>query len=278
MKVHVISNGKVYVSRIVPYGASNLLDKAKSVLMKKYWFWLPVVSYLIEHPKGLILVDTGWDRSISPDGTFDKSVQAKSLGSRLLPMINMGLLPKDEAIDEQLEKLGYKASDLDYVLLTHLDCDHVCGLHQVADAKHILVSAEELEFATNGSLTNRIRYQKVWWEDVPLTTYEWTGNEGPFKKSYDLFADGTIQMVNIPGHSAGLAAVKISNGEKFVLLDGDGAYGKTSWEKMILPGISDNRKEQRESLEWIREQSFDKNCVASLATHDVNIKPQIIEF
>lgn len=278
MKVHIIPNGQVYVSRIVPYGAKNIIDKAKSVLFKKNWVWLPVVCYLIEHPKGLILVDTGWDRSISPNGIFDKSVQAKSLGSHLLPMINMGLLPKGEAIDEQLAKLGVKTSELDYVLLTHLDCDHVCGLHHVADAKNILVSADELKFANKKSLINSIRYQDIWWKDVPLKTFEWDGTAGPFKKSYDLFGDGSIELINIPGHSDGLVAVKISNGDNYVLLDGDGAYGRFSWEKMMLPGISNNPKEQLCSLEWIREQSNNKKCIASFATHDPDIKPQIVEF
>ena len=55
------------------------------------------------------------------------------------------LAKKREAIDEQLAKLGYKTSDLDYVLLSHLDCDHANGLRLVADAKHILVSKAEME-------------------------------------------------------------------------------------------------------------------------------------
>lgn len=279
MKVHVISTGKVYVSRIVPFGAKNFIDRISSVLSKSKWVWLPVTSYLIEHPKGLILVDTGWDRGISPDGVFDKSLQASSLGSRLLPHINLGLLPRGEAIDEQLAKLGLSTSDIDYVVLTHLDCDHACGLHQVADAKHILVSKDELDFAGNGSLVNRIRYQSVWWKDVPLTAFEWNGNLGPFRKSYDLFGDGSVELISIPGHSAGLSAVKVTNAEgKYVLIVGDGAYGIKSWKEMILPGISENRKDQRKSLEWIREQSLNKNCIASLACHDTEIKPQVIEF
>lgn len=142
----------------------------------------------------------------------------------------------------------------------------------------ILVSADELNFANQKSLVNCIRYQDVWWNDVPMKTFDWNGNEGPFRKSYDLFGDGTIELINIPGHYDGLVAVKISNGGKYVLLDGDGAYGKFSWENMILPGISDNPKEQLRSLEWIRQQSEDNNCIAYFVTHDPEIKPQSIVF
>ena len=31
----------------------------------------------------------------------------------------------------------------------YLDCDHACGLHQVADAKRILVSEEEMRYANS---------------------------------------------------------------------------------------------------------------------------------
>ena len=101
---------------------------------------MPVSVYLIEHPKGLILVDTGWHRDMSPEGVYDKAAQIKSLGSRVLYNVNQGQIPLGEAVDEQLETMGIKPADLDYVLLTHLDCDHANGLRAVKDAKRIVVT------------------------------------------------------------------------------------------------------------------------------------------
>ncbi len=115
------------------------------MVRKKDRLWLPVSSYFIEHPKGKLLVDCGWHRDMSPDGVFDKMAQIRSLGSRALYLVNQGKLEKGKAADEQLMVLGIKPSDLDYVLLSHLDCDHVNGLGLVKDAKHILVSGDELE-------------------------------------------------------------------------------------------------------------------------------------
>ncbi len=57
---------------------------------KKDWMWLPVSCYLVEHPKGRILVDTGWHRDMSPDGVYDKKAQIKSLGSWILYHVNQG--------------------------------------------------------------------------------------------------------------------------------------------------------------------------------------------
>lgn len=84
-------------------------------------------------------------------------------------------------------------------------------------------------------------------------------------------------MINIPGHSQGLCALKITNKTgKFVLLVSDGGYAKKSWEELITSGIADNKALQKQSLLWIQEQSLDPQCIASLANHDQAIQPHII--
>lgn len=278
MKIHVLHTGEVRVSPYLPFGGDNcnLLKASGMTTPKKDWIWLPVSCYLIEHPKGRILVDTGWHRDMSPDGVYDKKAQIRSLGSWILYHVNQGRIAPGQAIDEQLHAMGLKPSDLDYVLLTHLDCDHANGLRAVAGAKHILCAAEELECARKNSV---VRYKKKWWQGVDLHTFEWNGHEGPVGKSFDLFGDGSVVMVNIPGHCDGLCAVKLTNGEgRFVLLFGDGGYATKSWKEMITSGVALDKKLQRQSLQWIREQSLDPNCIESLATHDTDIKPHIIDL
>lgn len=278
MKIHVLHTGEVRVSPYLPFGGDNcnLLKASGMTTPKEDWIWLPVSVYLIEHPKGLILVDTGWHRDMSPEGVYDKAAQIKSLGSRVLYNVNQGQIPLGEAVDEQLATMGIKPADLDYVLLTHLDCDHANGLRAVKDAKHIIVAQEELDCARKNGF---IRYKKKWWEGVDLQTIEWNGTEGPVQKSFDLFGDGSIKMINIPGHCDGLCAVKITSEDgKYVLLFSDGGYATKSWKEMITSGVSLDKEMQRKSLQWIREQSMDANCIESLATHDTDIKPHVIEL
>lgn len=91
--------------------------------------------------------------------------------------------------------------------------------------------------------------------------------------------DGSVVMVNIPGHCDGLCAVKITNADgKFVLLFADGGYATKSWKEMITSGISLDKKMQRKSLQWIREQSLDPRCIVSLATHDTEVVPHTIDL
>lgn len=278
IKIHILHTGKVRVSPALPFGGDCGIIKASGITTpKKKWLWLPVSSYLIEHPKGKILVDCGWNRDMSPNGLYDRKAQIRSLGSRLLYNINQGVVEEAAAVDEQLARMGLKAEDIDYVLLTHLDCDHANGLRLVAGAKHILVSRAEMEAAKKKTLVNRVRYQSRWWNGTGLTLFDWNGTEGPADHSFDLFGDGSVVMVNIPGHSDGLCAVKISGTDgKFVLLYSDGGYADKSWKEMITSGVAEDKTLQGKSLEWIREQSMDARCVESLANHDADVIPHVI--
>lgn len=277
IKIHVLHTGEVCVSPDLPFGGEHCSAiKASGIFQKKSGrLWLPVSVYLIEHPKALILFDTGWHREMSPNGVFDKKAQIKSLGSLALYEVNQGRIGKGAAVNEQLAAMKIKPSDIDYVVLSHLDCDHANGLKQVAKAKNILVSKDEAKFAEK--LTNKVRYNKAWWEGVNLTQFDWNGTDGPFRKSYDMFGDGSVKLINIPGHADGQVAMQLFNAEgKFVLLFADGGYARKSWEELITSGIAADKEAQRKSLAWIREQSLDKNCLESLANHDPDIIPHEI--
>ena len=218
IKIHVLRTGEVRVSPYLPFGGDDcsMLKASGMTTPKKDWIWLPVFSYLIEHPKGKILFDTGWHRDMSSEGIYDKRAQIKSLGSWFLYHINQGRIVKGEAINEHLAAMGISTGDIDYVLLPHLDCDHANGLNQVAQAKHILVSKAEMEGTKRLSFQIKIRFQQRWWQGVNLQTFDWNGTEGPVGKSYDVLGDGSLTMVNIPGHSEGLCALKIKNAEGII--------------------------------------------------------------
>ena len=52
------------------------------------------------------------------------------------------MIPKGMTAGEQLDKLGIKSSDIDYVVISHLDCDHADVLRQFKDA---MVARSEYE-------------------------------------------------------------------------------------------------------------------------------------
>ncbi len=158
-------------------------------------------------------------------------------------------------------------------LLTHLHSDHASGLKQVKEARHILVSEEEWQ----DTKAHAERYVTSMWKGVPIETFAFkeTG-QGPAGRSFDLFGDGSVEMIQLPGHTSGLAAVKISHGGKFVLLFADGGYAEKSWQEMIPPGTALDEKKAYQSLQWIRKMSQKEECLESLANHDMNVIPHEI--
>ncbi|MDK4212618.1 MBL fold metallo-hydrolase [Staphylococcus warneri] len=50
-------------------------------------------------------------------------------------------------IDDQIKELGFNVSDIEYVILSHLDGDHVGGLQLLKEAKAMIVSNEEYQKA-----------------------------------------------------------------------------------------------------------------------------------
>lgn len=279
IKIHALDCGKVHTTKYLAFNPDGKWMPAVAGVgvPARDWAWLPVYCYYIEHPKGKVLIDTAWSRRMSPAGVLSRRDQIRELGL-MLCTLNQGYTAVGKTVDEQLKAMGVNTSDLDYVVLTHLDCDHACGLHQVADAKRIIVSEAEMRFANKRTPINMVRYKKRWWRDVPVSLFAFNGHEGPFRESFDLFEDGTIQLIHIPGHCEGLVCVKITGADgRYVILTSDGSYSTHNWKEMVLPGIHANKAEQVRSLEWLREQGMDDKCVEMLSTHDPDVRPHTVE-
>ena len=279
MKIRVFQTGKVYVSHALPFkddvkNPNPLQLSLLSLYGRRNRIWLPVSAYLVEHGDYKILVDTGWHRAISPEGEYDRRAQVKHMGLGHF-LLNQGVLPKGESIVEQLAKINIAPEDLDFVIMTHLHTDHASGLQSVRNAKKILVSAAELRDTEKYP----IRYVSDMWRGIKFEPFEFNDTGvGSVGKSLDLFGDGSIELVNIPGHTSGLTAVKLNGDGKFVLLFSDGGYAKKSWRDLIPPGTALDEELALKSLLWIREMSLRENCIESLANHDPDITPHEIIF
>lgn len=81
IRIHVLHCGSMLVSKAVPYGGGVSLKNARRGVFDKAAerVELPVSAYLIEHPKGKVLIDTGWSREISPDGVYDAAAVKRQL-------------------------------------------------------------------------------------------------------------------------------------------------------------------------------------------------------
>ena len=154
----------------------------------------PANMYIIDHPKGLVLYDTGNNVAIS-DGNC-KSHWAAGLCDFIKPSQT-----RSDVIDRVLQKLGYSVSDVKIVITSHSHLDHIGNIEMFPDAIHVMQKKE--------------LYQ-AWWPEKfqrfgvhVLTDYDDARdfNYMELDGDYDLFGDGSVVILSTPGHTLGHQSV-----------------------------------------------------------------------
>jgi glyoxylase-like metal-dependent hydrolase (beta-lactamase superfamily II) len=260
--VHVLHTGTVTVDRALAFR-----ERTRHPAPYTGWFRpraarieLPVSAYLIEHPEGSTLVDTGWHAEMRTD-------QRAHLG-RIAASMYSGRLPEGRAVHEQLAGLGLSPADLRFVVLSHLHSDHVSGLEHVADAERVLVSRPEWE--ARGSFG----YIRSMWAGTDIEPFDLERIRfGPRGRGLDLYGDGSVYLVFTPGHSRGHVSVLARTASGWVLLAGDVGYARRSWEEGILPGVTTSDAEMEASLSWVGTFAAREDCLATFANHDPDVVP-----
>lgn len=260
MKIHVLSCGSTIVDEALPLSSHSRNPLAYTGLFrgKRHKIEVPVRAYLIEHPEKLILVDTGWDTAIREN--------PRKYEGFINYFASPGFLPMGQSVPEHLLRLGYQAEDLDYVIMTHMDIDHAGGIRLVKNAKTILASEAEWHSACG----HHPRYLKRLWKNVSVQTFP--------DQEVDLLGDGSVLLLPMHGHSAGMTSVKVSGDGGYMIIAGDAGYARESWEKEIPPGITWNKEQARQSLKKLHAFGTDPACKGILMTHDTEESFDLIEL
>jgi glyoxylase-like metal-dependent hydrolase (beta-lactamase superfamily II) len=166
---------------------------------------LPVNVFLVHHPDGLCLFDTGQTARATQPGYHQR-------WHPFLRLARFELTPADE-IGPQLERGGIDPGSVRWVVLSHLHTDHVGGVGAFPDAG-VIVARVEWERAQG--LRGRLRgYIPQHW---PL------GDPRLVEPPYDVAGDGTLLVVPAPGHTPGHVALVVRGGDGGFFLGGDAAH------------------------------------------------------
>jgi N-acyl homoserine lactone hydrolase len=207
----------------------------------------PVSSYLIVHPKGKLLFDTG----IHCDALADPVAR---LGRRVAALFAIRARAGEDAVG-QLAALGIVPGEIRYVVNSHFHFDH-CGCNASFPQAMFLVQRAELAIAR----AERNRYNAKDW-DLPLEYREIDGE-------HDVFGDGTVVLLPTPGHTPGHQSLWIrpGGGTQFVLT-ADACYTREHLEKTILPSNTYDAARMTESMSRLRSLR-DRQGVQLLYGHD----------
>jgi N-acyl homoserine lactone hydrolase len=269
MRIHAIQTGFVKIKCAQVEGRGHSYPRRfAAILTDRQWTdWLPTYAWAIEHPDGVIVVDTGQGAHLLETGRSLHPYVRWEVAFRIEP---------EEEIGPQLRGLGIGPSDVKRVVLTHLHMDHDGGLAHFPRAE-ILVAPGELRAASGlagrirGYLSNR---WPKWFDPKPL---ELTAEPfGPFARSRRLTDGGEILAVATPGHTPDHISVLSREGDTTFFLAGDTSYTERMMLAGKVDGVSPSEPVSVATLQAIRRFAR-AHATVYLPTHDPQSAARLTE-
>lgn len=217
----------------------------------------PALAMLIVHPEeGPILFDTGYDPAF-----FEAT---RPFPERFYRWLTPVTLKPEEELGAQLAARGIAPAEVRHVVLSHFHADHMAGLHLFRDAA-IHCGKAGLEAACGAGRIAGVRKgilralfpadiqaRARFFEDAPRVALP--GDMAPFDVGADLFGDGSILAVELPGHCPGhwgLTVNDAAHGLHFMV--GDAAWSSDAIRRNVPPpaitsGFLGDTRQVRETL------------------------------
>lgn len=193
---------QVYWTTSGTFGPFNITGLIPTVPKEKARdITIPVSMFVIDHPKGLVVFDTGNNKAIS-DGTANcKTYWAPGLCDFLKPSQRA-----EDVIDMQLTKLGYSADKVKVVVTSHGHLDHIGNIESFPNAIHALQRKELYQAWFPEKFQGRTSPGSFVMADID-NAREFTYLE--LDGDYDLFGDGSVMILSTPGHTLGHSSMKV---------------------------------------------------------------------
>lgn len=213
-----------------PFGGALMDGRSQGPLAR-----LVCHCLLIETDQGLVLVDTGY-------GLQDVRKPFPRLSRPFAALLNIRLREQETAI-RQIEALGFSASDVRHIVLTHLDFDHAGGVEDFPGAKVHVLAAERQAVAERRGFVARNRYRPrqfdavLDWQEYAPTGEGWMGFDA-VRNLRGLPPD--ILLVPLRGHTWGHAGVAVAGESGWLLHAGDAYFHADEMaghERRCPPGL-----------------------------------------
>lgn len=163
-------------------------------------------AILVRHPGGDLLFDTGVGEQA------DAQFAATPFLMRTFSQQTLGT-----PAARQLRAAGYDPQRLAGIVPTHVHWDHISALPEFPGVPVWLNERERAFIEQGGDITELIRS----FGPLPIRSYAFAAKPYlGFARSFDVFGDGAVVLVEAPGHTPGsiLVFVTLPSGRRFVLL------------------------------------------------------------
>ena len=219
------------MSQVVPVVACHLLDTGYCVAWENHVIQggrhqrihCHSLVALLQHPQhGWLLWDTGY----APHMLTATQHLPFSLYRRATPMqLDPGL-----AVAVQLGRWNITAKDIRNVIISHFHADHIAGLRDFPDATLIALESGYQDIVFRRGI-NALRRGFIP-ELLPTNFAERATLLAPFSgpelstlgAAHDLFGDGSLLLVALPGHARGQMGMLVNTPRGRVLFAADGCW------------------------------------------------------
>ncbi len=190
---------------------------------------IQVYFHALRHPeKGLFIVDTGVEKALRD------APEKSALGGLVRSAMNLEKMTFQAPLGEWLAK---QSQPLAGVFLTHLHLDHITGMADVPAGTPVYTGPGEagarafLYIAVQGSADRALEGKPA------LSEWAFTPEaQGLFEGAVDIFGDGSVWALWVPGHTPGSTAYLVRSTQGPVLLVGDASHTRWGWEHDVEPG------------------------------------------
>jgi N-acyl homoserine lactone hydrolase len=197
---------------------------------------VPVTSFLVVHPRGRLLFDTG----VHGQARLD---QVGRLGAERAKRLTVKSREGEDVVP-QLALLDLAPDDVRYVANSHLHFDH-CGGNEFFPRATFLVQKAEMEAARRPGFAPGYNPSPLDF-DHPLD-YQMVDGE------HDVFGDGSVILFPTFGHTPGHQSLRVRAGKGADLVcAADACYTRENMDRDVLPRILWNGPTMRESLATLR--------------------------
>jgi len=217
----------------------------------------PIPVFLIEHPQGLVLIDTGLHPQLAT--TTDRLRKLAALFQ--VHLAGGG----SDSVGAVIRARGFDPSQVEHVVLTHLHFDHTGGLLELPNAR-VVVQAREWAELNNDRLLELGAYNR---DDVDL------GHQRlEIDGDHDVFGDGAVTCLLTDGHTAGHQSVRVRTEDGTFVICGDCCYLRRSLMHEHLPPYSHDRDRHLLSIRRLAREQADGSTL--LFGHDPDQWAEIV--
>lgn len=267
IKIHAIQTGSVQIKTAQRVRKTGGLIR---VFTDSQWTEsLPIYTWVIDHPEGVIVVDTG-ETAKTSDPTYFPRWHPYYRGS-----VRMYVKPEEE-IGPQLATMGIRQEDVKMLVLTHFHTDHAGGLYHFPGSQ-ILVSGSDFQLSSGfvGRLLGYLpNHWPKWFDPTPIAFDR--ESFGPFDQMYSVTKAGDVIIVPTPGHTPGHVSVMVKSEDVTYCLAGDTSYNQRLLLEMIPDGVSPNAVVTLETMDRILTYAKSQPLVY-LPSHDAESADRLKE-